>query len=74
MKKKEIITDREYKILILNFGFGVDKKINLQKIGEKVGLSESRICQIKNGALRKIQNYLKSYPEEEMKLKEVWRD
>jgi DNA-directed RNA polymerase sigma subunit (sigma70/sigma32) len=64
MDLKQIIHDnwnrcnmgpREKGVLMLRFGMYGGKPSTLREIGEKIGLSQERIRQIQNVALRKVR-------------------
>ena len=51
---------RENKILKMYFGLDTDKEMNLREIGETLNLTNERVRQIKDFALKKLRTYQKS--------------
>lgn len=54
------LTDRETQILNLYFGLNGSKELGLKEIGEKLNLTNERVRQIKELALKKLRAYGKS--------------
>jgi len=57
----EGLTDRESTILKMYFGIGDNKEMTLAEIGEKIGLTNERVRQIKEFALKKLRTYDNSH-------------
>lgn len=55
---KKYLTSREIKIIKLYFGFDAEAENTLQAIGKKIGLSDERIRQIKEGAIEKLKRVM----------------
>lgn len=55
------LTERESTILKLYFGIGDNKEMTLAEIGEKIGLTNERVRQIKEFALKKLRTYNNSH-------------
>lgn len=51
------LTDREAKILKMYFGIGEYNEMTLSEIGEKIGLTNERVRQIKEFSLKKLRTY-----------------
>ncbi len=51
------LTERESIILKMYFGIGENQEMTLAEIGEKVGLTNERVRQIKEFALKKLRTY-----------------
>lgn len=51
------LTERESIILKMYFGIGTNQEMTLAEIGEKVGLTNERVRQIKEFALKKLRTY-----------------
>lgn len=60
------LNPRESKILRMYFGIGFDSEMTLREIGERMDLTNERVRQIKEFALKKLRTYNKS-----SKLKEL---
>lgn len=54
------LTARENKILRMYFGIGEFQEMNLAEIGESIGLTNERVRQIKEFALKKLRTYSNS--------------
>lgn len=55
------LNQRESKILKMYFGLETGQEMNLREIGEKMDLTNERVRQIKDFALKKLRTYGKSY-------------
>jgi RNA polymerase primary sigma factor len=55
------LNKRESKILKMYFGLETGQEMNLREIGEKLDLTNERVRQIKDFALKKLRTYGKSY-------------
>jgi len=51
------LTERESKILRMYFGLGGNEEMTLAEIGENIGLTNERVRQIKEFALKKLRTY-----------------
>jgi RNA polymerase primary sigma factor len=51
------LTERESKILKMYFGIGDNQEMTLAEIGDKIGLTNERVRQIKEFALKKLRSY-----------------
>ena len=56
------LTEKERDILIMFFGLDGVKPLNLNEIGEIIGISRERTRQIKEKALKKLENTCANYP------------
>jgi RNA polymerase primary sigma factor len=74
------LTEKEFQVIMLRYGFINDNPMTLNEVGEKLGVSRQRIKQIESIALSKIRNsnYIKNfavymeYPEESIKNLELF--
>jgi RNA polymerase primary sigma factor len=55
------LNDRESEIIKLYFGLGNNHEMNLREIGKKLNLTNERVRQIKDFALKKLRTYNKCY-------------
>lgn len=55
------LNTRETKIIKMYFGLETGQEMNLREIGEKLNLTNERVRQIKDFALKKLRTYDKSY-------------
>lgn len=54
------LPEREQEIIKYVFGIGYDREYELFEIAEKMGLTQERVRQLKNGAIDKMKRYYKS--------------
>ncbi len=54
--RKECLTEREWKILVLRYGLGRSKEMTQSEIGELFGISRSYVSRIEKKALQKLKN------------------
>lgn len=59
---KELLTPREYKVIIMRFGFA-GRVMTLEEIGKKYKLTRERIRQIEAKALKKLKSHIKKESE-----------
>lgn len=57
----EHLPSREREVLRLLYGIGVRKPMSLQAVGLLLGVSNARVCQIRDEALAKLPNLLTNY-------------
>ena len=50
-----ILTEREQTIIKMAFGIGCNKEFTNAEIAEDLGMSSERVRQLKNGAIKKMQ-------------------
>lgn len=50
-----VLTEREQTIIKMAFGIGYNKEFTNAEIGEDLGMSSERVRQLKNGAIKKMQ-------------------
>ena len=55
-----ILTEREQTIIKMAFGIGYNKEFTNAEIGEDLGMSSERVRQLKNGAIKKMQQTAKA--------------
>lgn len=55
---KELLTPREYKVIIMRFGFA-GRVMTLEEVGKKYKLTRERIRQIESKALKKLKRHIK---------------
>lgn len=53
---KNVLTEREYTILSLRYGIGVDSDMTLEEIGEELEVTRERIRQIETKAIKRLKN------------------
>jgi RNA polymerase primary sigma factor len=51
-----ILTEREQTIIKMAFGIGYNKEYTNAEIGEELEMSSERVRQLKNGAIKKMQD------------------
>lgn len=56
------LTEKERNILVMFFGLGGKQPLNLNEIGEVIGITRERARQIKEKALKKLQTKCVNYP------------
>ncbi|HMS98640.1 MAG: sigma-70 family RNA polymerase sigma factor [Saprospiraceae bacterium] len=54
------LTDRQYDVIKLYFGIGIEHPMSLEDIGDKFGLTRERVRQIKDKAINKLRSTSKS--------------
>jgi RNA polymerase primary sigma factor len=54
------LTDRQYDVIKLYFGIGIEHPMSLEDIGDKFGLTRERVRQIKDKAINKLRSASKS--------------
>lgn len=54
--RKECLTDREWKILLLRYGLGGNRELTQSELGEMFGISRSYVSRIEKKALLKLKN------------------
>ena len=54
------LTDRQYDVIKLYFGNGIEHPMSLEDIGDKFGLTRERVRQIKDKAINKLRSTSKS--------------
>ena len=54
-----VLTEREQTIIKMAFGIGYNKEFTNAEIGEDLGMSSERVRQLKNGAIKKMQQTAK---------------
>ena len=55
-----VLTEREQTIIKMAFGIGYNKEFTNAEIGENLGMSSERVRQLKNGAVKKMQQTAKA--------------
>lgn len=55
-----VLTEREQTIVKMAFGIGYNKEFTNAEIGEDLGMSSERVRQLKNGAIKKMQQTAKA--------------
>lgn len=55
-RMKDILSEKEMRIMSLRYGINTDKPMSLRKIGEQFGVQQERIQQILARCLRKLRN------------------
>ena len=51
-----LLDERQREVTVLSFGAG----LTLAEIGERLGVSESRVCQIRSGAIKRLRAYARA--------------
>jgi RNA polymerase primary sigma factor len=54
------LTDRQYDVIKLYFGIGIEHPMSLEDIGDKFGLTRERVRQIKDKAINKLRSTSRS--------------
>lgn len=54
--RKECLTEREWKVIVLRYGLGKDREMTQNEIGEIFGISRSYVSRIEKKALQKLKN------------------
>lgn len=54
--RKECLTEREWKIIVLRYGLGKNRELTQSEIGEMFGISRSYVSRIEKKALQKLKN------------------
>ncbi len=54
--RKECLTEREWKIIVLRYGLGRNREMTQSEIGEIFGISRSYVSRIEKKALQKLKN------------------
>lgn len=54
--RKECLTEREWKIIVLRYGLGRHREMTQSEIGEIFGISRSYVSRIEKKALQKLKN------------------